>query len=98
MKRILGTVKIPDRLTEEMSNDLKKLGVGEITESVVEYDDFIRTSRMDYDFVYREMITDKKPVVYLDFYFEDTDEGRDACYNVEFNLKQIPLNLRYEFK
>ena len=96
MKRILATVKIPERLTQEMTDELKKFGAGDIKASVVSYEKFMRTSRMDYDFAYREMEEDKKDVVYLDFSFDDTPEGWDASYNVEFNLKQIPLNLRFE--
>jgi hypothetical protein len=74
---------------------LKELGVTEVTSSIVSYDKFMRTSRMDYDFVYREMEKDKTDVVYLDFFFDDTPEGRNAYYELEHKLYQIPLNLRY---
>ncbi len=95
MKRMQATIKIPQRLTQEMTEKLKGLGVREIRTNMVAYENFRRASRMDYDFVYREMETDKKDVVYLDFFFDDTPEGRDASYELELNLYQIPLNLRY---
>ena len=80
-----------------MTEQLKMLGVEEIREERVPYDRFVKESRMNYDCVYHPAWEEQKEVSYLNFAFEDSAQGREQCYYVEFHLKQIPLNLRYDY-
>lgn len=96
MSKILATIKCPNEEVEYIMEQLEALGVSQKTLESVPYDRFVEESRMDYDCVYARAWKEKKDVTYIHFSFEDSQEGRDACYHVEFYLKQIPLNLRYE--
>lgn len=96
MFQLHATIKAPQARVRELSEKVEALGVEEIIPHTVPYAQFAAESRMNYDFVFREMLTDGLDVVYLDFWFADSPEGRQAAYKVEFNLPQIPLNLRYE--
>jgi hypothetical protein len=42
------------------------------------------------------MKEEKIPVTYIQMEFEDSDDGRKAAFDIEFQLHQIPMNLRYE--
>lgn len=95
MNRIQATIKIPQSHVESISTQLRSLGVTEIIIQQVPYETFTKQSRMNYDCVFEQMWTDRVDVAYLNLFFEDTAEGREAAFHVEFNLKQIPLNLCY---
>lgn len=96
MSRILATIKSPYSEVEIIMKQLYALGVKDINLQMIPYEKFISESRMNYDCVYQQAWDEKVKVTYLSFSFEDSKEGREKCYYVEFNLKQIPLNIRYE--
>jgi hypothetical protein len=96
MYHLCATIKAPACRAETLTTTLQELGVSCISIDTVPYDDFVQNSRLNWDCVFEEMWTDHQPVVYLNFSFPDSDEGRAAAYQVEFRLPQIPLNLRYE--
>lgn len=95
MYKLKATVKVPQSEVSTAVEQLHHLGVERIEVCDVPYEQFVRESRMNWDCVYEEMWTEKKDVAYLNFEFDDSDEGRAAAYHVEYYLKQIPLNLRY---
>jgi len=95
MNKLQATVKVPPSEAERVKNELHALGAKDILLRDVPYERFVRESRMNYDCVFRQIWEEKSGAVYLEFCFEDSDAGRAAAYDVEFNLKQIPLNLCY---
>ena len=96
MNRIRATVKIPLERMEEILDQLQNLGVKTIEAEIVPYEQFVLVSSMNYDCVFSQMWDEKKEVVYLHFFFEDSSDGRSASFQLEYNFMQIPLNLRYE--
>lgn len=98
MSRILATIKCPNGEVEYITEQLGALGVNHITLEIVPYEKFVEESRMNYDCVFEQAWQAKEEVTYINFSFEDSDKGREACFFVEYNLKQIPLNLRYEME
>lgn len=98
MNRIRATVKIPREMTSEFTNRLHSLGIEAIEVELVEYETFVRESRLNYDCVFPQMWEEKKDVSYLRFYFEDSDKGRQQSFQLEYDLMQIPLNLCYEWE
>lgn len=95
MNKIQATIKAPVSEAEAIKKELWALGVNEISTRSIPYERFVRESRMNYDCVFKQMWEEKSDVVYLDFYFDDSAQGREKAYCIEFNLKQVPLNLRY---
>lgn len=98
MSKLLATVKVPADAVEDMKQKLKNCGVDAVTVRTVAYEQFVEESRMNYDCVFPQMWSDRIPVAYIDFSFDGTDEGRKAAFQTEYNLMQIPLNLRYDFE
>ncbi|MCC8139032.1 MAG: hypothetical protein LIO67_01840 [Lachnospiraceae bacterium] len=96
MLKLCATVKLPFEEADRITDTLHTLGVTNLTRRNIPYEEFLRTSRLNYDCVFPNLWEEEKKVVYLDFSFEDSDEGRRQAYAVEFGLPQIPLNLRYE--
>lgn len=97
MGKILATIKAPLSEVEGLKQQLKDCGVDTVAVREVDYDEFVEESRMNYDCVFPQMWSDKQPAAYIEFSFEPTDDGRAAVFNVEYNLMQIPLNIRYDF-
>lgn len=95
MLKIQATIKAPVSAAADLKQKLASLGAGEVSEQIVSYETFVSESRLNYDCVYPEAWEDKVSVVYLTFFFDDSREGREAAFRVEYGLKQIPLNLRY---
>ena len=95
MLQIQATIKAPESVVPELELELAALGVEQITQRRVPYETFAEESRLNYDCVYPEAWDEKKEVVYLSFFFDDSIEGREAAFRVEYGLKQIPLNLNY---
>jgi hypothetical protein len=98
MKRLLATIKIPVERTQEIGSFLCELGVKEMEIETIPYEQFTLESRLNYDCVFPEMWEDRKDVTYLKFAFDGNEEGRNKAFYIEYNLMQIPLNLRYEFE
>lgn len=96
MYRLNATIKAPIAQKEALVSKLHQLGVDDIHVSIIPYEQFVLESRLNWDCVFAEMWTDRLDVAYLDFSFEDSDCGRAGAYQVEFQLPQIPLNLRYD--
>jgi len=96
MYYISSTIKIPADICEDIVTQVKNYGAEEVEVRDVSYDDFIKESRMYYDYVFEKMKYDKKPVKYICMKFDDTPEGRKQAYQIEYQLKLIPMNLRYE--
>jgi len=95
MLKIQATIKTPQEEAPGLKDQLLALGVSEITERRVSYPQFVRESRFNYDCVFRQAWEKEDEVIYLDFSFADSDQGREKAYDIEYNLKQIPLNLKY---
>lgn len=95
MLQIQATIKAPESAVAGLEQELAALGVEQITQRRVPYKAFVEESRLNYDCVYPEAWEEKKEVVYLTFFFDDSNEGREAAFRVEYGLKQIPLNLNY---
>ena len=91
-----GTIKAPVDMAESICETLRDLDVEHVDVVTVSYDQFVQESRLNWDCVFPEMWEAKQDVAYLRFSFPDSDAGRQAAYHVEFNLPQIPLNLRYD--
>lgn len=96
MRKIKATIKVPTSRAEEFLNQLYQESIEIVEVELVPYARFVRESRMNYDCVFPEMWTEEKDVSYLRFYFEDSDEGRDESFKLEYALMQVPLNLCYE--
>lgn len=97
MGKILATIKAPAEAVEDLKRQLNACGVENVTVKTVPYEQFVEESRMNYDCVFQQMWDDRLPVAYIDFSFDATDAGRAAAFNAEYNVMQIPLNLRYDF-
>lgn len=97
MGKILATIKAPAAAVEELKQKLNACGIEQIDVREVAYEAFVSESRMNYDCVFPQMWEDRLPVAYIDFFFDASDEGRAAAFNAEYNIMQIPLNLRYDF-
>lgn len=95
MIKIQATVKAPQSEVSELKEQLLRLGVKEIQEHIVPYERFLKESRLNYDCVFINAWEERQDMIYLIFYFEDSAQGRKAAFDIEYNLKQIPLNLRY---
>ena len=95
MYKLQATLKVPTNAAPEILAEIKALGVPEPTAVEVPYEVFIDESRLYWDYVHETMKTERKPVTYIKFDFEDSEAGRKAAYDVEFGLHQIPINLRY---
>lgn len=98
MGRILATIKAPISEIEQLKQQLKASGVESVDVETVPYERFVEESRLNYDCVYPQAWTDQAPVAYINFSFDGTDEGRAASFQTEYNVMQVPLNLRYEFE
>lgn len=94
--RLYATIKAPASRAPELKAQLAALGVADVEERAVPYQVFAEESRLNYDCVFQEAWDEKRDVVYLDFSFEDSAQGREQTHFVEYHLKQIPLNLRYQ--
>ena len=97
MKKLEATVKLPDDLVGEYVSRLMELGVKYVDIDSVPYDRFVEESRLNYDCSFPQMWTERKSVSYLRFSFDDSEEGRNAAFAAEYEILQIPLNLRYCF-
>lgn len=97
MGKILATIKAPTAAVEDLKQKLNACGIHEINVRTIDYEQFVGESRMNYDCVFAQMWEDRIPVAYIDFSFDASDEGRAAAFNAEYNIMQIPLNLRYDF-
>lgn len=97
MQKLEATIKLPDELVEEYISQIAQLGIDPIDIISVPYEQFTEESRLNYDCVFPQMWADHIPVSYVRFSFEDTPEGRQAAFNAEYNIMQVPLNLRYSF-
>lgn len=97
MGKILATIKAPMSGVEDLKQKLNACGIKEVTVRTVDYEQFVSESRMNYDCVFPQMWSEELPVAYIDFSFDANDEGRAAAFNAEYNIMQIPLNLRYDF-
>ena len=98
MGRILATIKAPLSETEQLKQQLMSSGVQTVEIEMVPYERFVKESRLNYDCVYPQAWAEKVPVAYINFSFDGTEEGRAASFSVEYNVMQVPLNLRYEFE
>lgn len=96
VKKILATVKVPMDAVDDIMQQLSSFGVENAAARAVPYAQFVEESRMNYDCVFQRMWEEKSPVAYIEFSFDGNDEGRAAAFHVEYNLMQIPLNLRYD--
>lgn len=95
MYKLTATVKCPIALKDELTDKFHSCGIENITEEIVNYHKFISESRLYFDFVFMEMLSDEKDVAYLHFEFEDSEQGRTLAHDVELKVGWIPLNLRY---
>lgn len=95
MLSIQATIKIPEEYQEQMMKELNRLNITDVNIRTISFEQFESESRLNYDCVFDEAWEKKEPVTYLDFFFEDSVYGRQSAFAVEYNLKQIPLNLRY---
>ncbi len=98
MEKLLATIKAPVEKVSELTEQLKQYEVKEVEVIKVPYEKFIEESRLNYDCAYPRMWEDKKDVAYINFSFDATEEGRKESFDVEYNLMQIPINLRYDFE
>ena len=97
MGKILATIKAPAAAVEDLKQKLNACGIHEIHVRTIAYEQFVSESRMNYDCVFPQMWEEQLPVAYIDFSFDASAEGRAAAFNAEYNIMQIPLNLRYDF-
>ena len=97
MGKILATIKAPVAAVENLKQQLNACGIQEVHVRTIAYEQFVSESRMNYDCVFPQMWEERQPVAYIDFSFDGNDEGRAAAFNAEYNIMQIPLNLRYDF-
>ena len=95
MYRLRSTIKCPVNKKDQILGELEKLQILNPEIEEVEYDRFINESRLYYDFVFPEMVSDRESVVYISYEFEDTPEGRKACHRAEWSIGWIPQNIRY---
>ena len=98
MSRILATIKAPAAEAEELTAKLKACGIENVLVRTIPYEQFVEESRLNFDCASPQMWSDRLPVAYLDFSFDATEEGRSAAFLAEYNIMQIPLNLRYDFE
>ena len=97
MSRILATIKAPAGEVESLKEKLSACGIGDVLVRTIPYEQFVEESRLNFDCAYPQMWSERIPVAYLDFSFDATEEGRSAAFLAEYNVMQIPLNLRYDF-
>lgn len=97
MGKLLATIKAPVSAVADMQQKLAACGVTETTVRTIAYEQFVEESRLNYDCVFQQMWEERLPVAYIDFSFPGTDEGRAAAFRAEYDMMQIPLNLRYDF-
>ncbi len=95
MYHLKALIKCPEEYADMIQERLESLGVKDIGREIVPFGEFIQESRMYWDYVFPEMATDGKDVVYLTYQFEDTPEGREFSHDVELKLGWIPQNLHY---
>ncbi len=95
MYQLNALIKCPAEYADVIEKRLESLGVTGIDRQIVPFGEFICESRMYWDYVFPEMATDGRDVVYLTYYFEDTPEGREFSHDVELKLGWIPQNLHY---
>ena len=95
MYALRSTIKCPVRMKNEILEALRKLNITAYEIEEVPYGLFIKGSRLYWDYVFPEMLEDKKTVLYISYDFPDTDEGRKASHHAELNLGWIPQNVRY---
>ena len=98
MSRILATIKAPVAEVEHLKAQLKACGIDNVVVKTVPYSQFVEESRLNFDCAYPQMWEEQIPVAYIDFSFEATNEGRSDAFFAEYNIMQIPLNLRYDFQ
>ena len=97
MGKILATIKAPITMVEDLTEKMNACGIIPDAVREISYEQFVEESRMNYDCVFAQMWEEHLPVAYIDFSFDASDEGRAAAFNAEYNIMQIPLNLRYDF-
>ena len=95
MYQLKATVKCPLDMREKMTEAIRKCGISDLEIKTVPYGEFIRESRLYWDYVFPEMKEDEKDVVYICYCFEDSAAGRKQSHNAELRLGWIPQNLRY---
>lgn len=95
MYKLRSTIKCPLRMKEEIVKALQKIQITELEIREIPYEQFAGESRLYWDYVFPEMIEDRKPVVYISFEFPDTNEGREASHYAEWSIGWIPQNIRY---
>lgn len=95
MYKLRSTIKCPARMKDEIVGALQKLGITEHEIEEVPYGRFLEESRLYWDYVFPEMLDDKKTVAYISYEFPDTDEGRKASHHAEWNIGWIAQNVRY---
>ena len=95
MYKLRSTIKCPEPKAPELLGALESLGIQDIEVRQVPYGEFIRESRLYWDYVFPEMLEDGEPVTYLSFEFDDTPEGRAASHHAEWSIGWIPQNIRY---
>jgi hypothetical protein len=93
--RIKATVKVPPDQSDAVAGKLKGFGIVGIEKRIVPFGEFVSESRLYWDCVFEGMFEGGRDAAYLEFYFEDSQEGRAQAYSLELNLQQIPLNLAY---
>lgn len=95
MYRLKATVKCPLALADELETALNGAGVEHIIRERIPYGKFVTESRLYWDFVFPEMLSDEADVAYLSYEFEDSAEGRSRSHDMELKLGWIPQNLHY---
>ena len=95
MYKLRSTIKCPDSMKEKILEALDQLEIADIEVESVPYETFAEESRLYWDFVFPEMLEEKKPVTYISYEFDDTDEGREASHRCEWSIGWIPQNIRY---
>ncbi len=90
-----STIKCPAEMKDKILDALKQLDICDPEIEEVAFDRFAGESRLYWDFVFPEMLEDRKAVYYISYEFPDTDEGRKASHHVEWSIGWIPQNVRY---
>lgn len=95
MYKLKSTIKCPKEMEASFVKQLKAIGIEEMEIETVPYGKFINESRLYWDFVFPEMLSDEKDVTYISYVFDDTPEGRNRCHDAELKIGWIPQNIRY---
>lgn len=95
MYKLKSTIRCPKEMQDSFLERLRKIGVADLEIETVPYAKFIGESRMYWDYAYPEMLYDQKDVVYLNFTFDDSPDGRKFCHTCEAKIGWVPQNIRY---